>query len=184
MKTSKKRVLLIIDVQYEYLDGGLPIVDSDQSLPRIHQSIQIAKEHDIPVVLIQHLCPPGQLFGEGGHTADLEETLLTLPHDQIIQKRKPSSFSDTTLESYLKEIGCDTVVIAGYMTHMCCDSTARDAYHMGYDVEFLSDATGTINLTSPQGTVDAHLLHDTVLAIQSSMFSTVLSVDEWKNSLE
>ena len=43
----------------------------------------------------------------------------------------------------LREQGVDTVTIAGYMTHMCCDTTARQAGHRGFTVEFLRDANTT-----------------------------------------
>lgn len=181
------RVLLIIDVQNEYLNGCLPIVDSSISLPLIHQSIRIANAHQIPVVVVQHVSEVGEIepsaFVPDSHEVEVEKIVQLLPHNLLIQKHKPSCFHNTPLESFLMDIGCDTVVIAGYMTHMCCDTTAREAFHKGYQVEFLKDATGTVNLTTPLGTIDGHSLHETVLKVQSSMFSKVLSVGEWEKSL-
>lgn len=46
----------------------------------------------------------------------------------------------------MKERNIDTVSIAGYMTQICCDTTARQAFHRGYKVEFLRDATGTLDV--------------------------------------
>ena len=41
------------------------------------------------------------------------------------------------------------------MTQMCCDTTARQAYHLGFGVEFLSDATGTLAISNAAGAVTA-----------------------------
>ncbi len=69
----------------------------------------------------------------------------------LIEKNLPGSFTGTGLEEWLRERGITTVTIAGYMTHMCCDTTARQAVHRGFDVEFLSDATGTLPLSNSAG---------------------------------
>jgi len=66
---------------------------------------------------------------------------------------------------------------------MCCDTTARQAFHRGYKVEFLSDATGTLNLTNDAGTVSAEDLHRAILTVQQSMFSKVMTTAEWISAL-
>ena len=73
----------------------------------------------------------------------------------------------------------DRIVIAGYMTQMCCDTTARQACHEGYPVEFLSDATGTLACHNAAGSVSAEQLHTTILVVQASRFSEVLTTDQW-----
>ena len=65
------------------------------------------------------------------------------------------------------------------MTQMCCDTTARQAFHRGYAVDFLSDATGTLSVTNAAGTITAGDLHKAVLITQQMLFSRVLPTDEW-----
>jgi nicotinamidase-related amidase len=91
----------------------------------------------------------------------------------------PGSFTGTELESWLRRQGIDTVVITGYMTHMCCDTTARQAVHRGFNVEFLSDATGTLPLDNSAGQVSAEELHRSILCAQQMLLSEVLSTDMW-----
>ena len=62
---------------------------------------------------------------------------------------------------------------------MCCDTTAREAFHMGYSVEFLSDATGTIDVSNKVGTISSKDLHNATLIAQSLRFSNVISSDEF-----
>jgi nicotinamidase-related amidase len=71
------------------------------------------------------------------------------------------------------------VAIIGYMTHMCCDTTARQAVHRGFQCEFLSDATGTLALSNAGGTVTAEELHRSILTAQAQLLSEVLPSAEW-----
>lgn len=96
----------------------------------------------------------------------------------------PGSFAGTELESWLKENHIDTVVISGYMTQMCCDTTARQAMHLGFNVEFLSDATGTLDITSYAGEISARDLHNAILITQAMKFSEVISTEEWMGNIK
>jgi nicotinamidase-related amidase len=100
-------------------------------------------------------------------------------YDVLIGKNLPNSFTGTTLEEH----GITTLVISGYMTQMCCDTTAREGFHRGYKVKFLSDATGTLALKNDAGETTAENLHKTILVVQQSMFSTVMTTADWIQSL-
>jgi nicotinamidase-related amidase len=65
------------------------------------------------------------------------------------------------------------------MTQMCCDKIARQAFHLGFNVEFLSDATGTLDVFNYAGYVSAEELHRSVLVTQAMKFSEVLTVGDW-----
>ena len=65
------------------------------------------------------------------------------------------------------------------MTQMCCDTTARQAFHRGYNVNFLSGATGTLTITSTVGSVSDEELHRAILVTQAMVFSRVLTVSRW-----
>jgi nicotinamidase-related amidase len=66
---------------------------------------------------------------------------------------------------------------------MCCDTTARQAFHRGFAVNFLSDATGTLSVTNTAGTISAIDLHRAILITQQMRFSRVLTTDEWIKKL-
>ena len=88
-------------------------------------------------------------------------------------------FTGTGLNSWLEENNIDTIVISGYMTQMCCDTTARQAIHLDFNVEFLSDATGTLDISNSAGEISAEELHKAILITQAMRFSKVMSADEW-----
>jgi nicotinamidase-related amidase len=98
----------------------------------------------------------------------------------IIDKQLPGSFTGTQLQSWLEQHDVDSLVIVGYMTHMCIDSTTRQAMHLGLGVTVLEDATGTINLSDD---LPAELVHRVELGVLGDGFATVTSTHEWTSSL-
>ena len=101
------------------------------------------------------------------------------PRSHWIEKGLPGSFTGTDLEEWLRDREIDTVSVSGYMTHMCCDTTARQAAHRGFRVEFLSDATGTLPVKNSAGEVTAEELHRSILCAQQMMISEVIESEEW-----
>jgi nicotinamidase-related amidase len=176
-----KRALLIIDVQNEYFTGKLPISYPEGSLDHILQAMDAASVAGVPVVVIQHGVPQpdSATFRRGSREWELHPAVAERPRDALIEKTLPGSFTGTELEAWLRAREIDTVVIAGYMTQMCCDTTARQAMHMGLNVEFLSDATGTLAVKNGAGAVTAEELHRAILVTQAMRFSKVLSTAEW-----
>lgn len=176
-----KQVLLVIDVQNEYFSGALPVTYPEGSLGNILKAMDHAHSARMPVVVIRHTNPaPGApAFGQGSPGADLHPEIKKRQADLVIEKHYPGSFTGTELSAWLKENRITTVTIAGYMTQMCCDTTARQAFHEGYAVNFLSDATGTLSITNTAGSVSAAELHRAILVTQQMVFSRVLSTAEW-----
>lgn len=181
-----KRALLVIDVQNEYFTGKLPVTYPENSFENIIKVIDFANENSIPVLLIQHTNPgkDSATFKKGTDEHEIHDEVLKRDHDKIIEKNLPGSYTETELGSWLKENDIDTIVISGYMTQMCCDTTARQAMHLGFNVEFLSDATGTLDIANSAGHIGAEELHKAILITQAMRFSKVMSADEWIKAME
>jgi nicotinamidase-related amidase len=175
------RALLVIDVQREYFDGALPIRHPVGHLESILEVMDAATEKKIPVVVLRHHQPDPEspIFRKGSDMWQLLDEVECRPRDALIDKQMPGSFTNTSLHDFLKEKKVDTVCIAGYMTQMCCDTTAREAFHRGYKVEFLSDATGTLDVENKAGSVTAENLHESILVSQQMFLSDVLDKESW-----
>ena len=176
-----KEALLVIDVQNEYFTGKLPVTHPARSFENILRAMDWAHAGHIPVVVIQHtnLAPEAQTFRRGTPSWELHDEVKRRHADIVIEKTMPGSFTGTILGNWLQERSVDTVTIAGYMTQMCCDTTARQAFHRHYAVNFLSDATGTLSLANHGGSVSAEDLHRVILVTQQSKFSRVMTTEEW-----
>lgn len=175
------RCLLVIDVQNEYFVGKLPISYPENSLANILRVMDSANVAGVPVVVIQHGAPQpdSAVFRRGSLEWQLRSEVAVRPRSALIHKSLPGSFTGTDLEKWLRERNIDTVSIAGYMTQMCCDTTARQACHLGFKVEFLSDATGTLDVSNPAGSVSAEELHRAILVTQQMRFSEVMTAEQW-----
>ncbi len=155
----EKSALMVIDMQKFFLDphspsftvGGLAI------LPTLQRLIQAFREQGRPVIYTRHVHHPEHLDSgimgwwwegmciEGSPQSEIHDDLAPRPSDKVILKHRYSAFYNTDLETVLRCLGIEDLVIAGIMTNMCCESTARDAYFRDYRVFFLADGTGSIN---------------------------------------
>lgn len=180
-KATKNRALLVIDVQNEYFTGKLPVCYPEESLPKIVKAIETARNKGIPVVIIQHSMEGegASAFIKGSDSWQLHDSIKTEAADHYVEKHLPSAFVGTDLQVWLDANAIDTVVISGYMTQFCCDTTARYAMHLGYTVEFLSDGTATLGFENGAGKVSAEELHRAILVLQAARFSRVMTTDEW-----
>ena len=180
-----QRCLLVIDVQNEYFVGKLPVSYPENSLANVLRAMDAALIAGIPVVVLQHTAPQpdSSVFRRGSLEWQLRSEVAVRPRSALIHKTLPGSFTGTDLEAWLRERGIDTVAISGYMTQMCCDTTARQALHLGFKVEFLSDATGTLDISNEAGSVTAEDLHRAILVTQQMRFGQVMTTGEWVSRL-
>src|ERR1700743_3953039 len=117
-KQAPRRALIVIDVQNEYLSGTFridyPPVES--SSPNIAKAIDAANEHGVPVVLVQHVLPAdAPIFAEGSVGAQLHGVVADRPHNHVVTKVLPSTFSSAGFEDWLKENRIDTLTVIGYI---------------------------------------------------------------------
>lgn len=179
--TEIRKALLVIDVQNEYFTGRLPVTYPEGSLGNILKAMDRAALADIPVAIIQHTAPSqdSPTFRKGSDGWKLHPEIEERKRDILIEKNLPGSFTGTELEKWLRDKGVSRVAICGYMTQMCCDTTARQAFHLGFQVDFLSDATGTLSMQNSAGSISASDLHRAVLVTMAAKFGRVMRTEEW-----
>lgn len=186
MANKSSRALLVIDVQNDYAGGKLPIEypPVELSLANIGRAMDAAKAASIPVVAVQNVNPETAPFmAEGTPGADLHEVVASRGWDHYVRKNMPGAFTGTGLEAWLRERGIDTIAIVGYMTHNCDLSTAVQALHAGFSVEFLSDATGSLPYANRAGSASAEEIHRVTLVVMQSRFAAVISTGEWLDTV-
>jgi isochorismate hydrolase len=77
--------------------------------------------------------------------SEITVELLPLENDLIVRKTRYSAFIGTDLEEFLMIKMAKSVVICGVMTHLCCESTAREAFMKDFEVYFVVDGTAAQN---------------------------------------
>jgi nicotinamidase-related amidase len=182
MPTTSRRALIVIDVQNEYVTGGLPIEypDVQTSLANIGRVMDAARAASVPVVVVQNFAPPdAPLFARGTQGGDLHPVVASRVRDHYVEKSLPSAFADTDLAQWLAEHQIDTLTVAGYMTHNCVSSTIFHALHAGFSVEFLADASGAVPYSNSAGVASAEAIHHVFSVVLESRFAAVVDTDRW-----
>jgi ureidoacrylate peracid hydrolase len=95
----------------------------------------------------QHFETMRAAFARGAPYWQLTPELDVAAQDLIVDKTRFSAFipGTCTLDEQLKARGIDTLIISGTLTNCCCESTARDALQMGYNIIFLTDANAALS---------------------------------------
>lgn len=151
--------VVVIDAQREYVDGKLPLVGVQTALSEIAALLARARALASPIIHIQHRGRPGGAFGPDTAGYPIAEAAAPRPGEPVVQKTLPNSFAGTDLKAQLDAVGKKELIIAGFMTHMCVEATARAAIDLGLKATVVAAATATRDLPDP-------LTGDTVLAAE------------------
>ena len=167
--------LVLIDCQNTYTSGVMELDGVQAALEEAAGLLDRARSAGIPVIHIQHDDDPGSLYDVSGHSGAIVDRVAPRG-EQVVVKNYPNSFVGTDLDARLKAIGAQNLVIAGFMTHMCVNSTARGAFNLGYSPTVVAAATATRALPCVgQGEVSAENLQAASLAALSDLFAVVVS---------
>jgi nicotinamidase-related amidase len=174
-----RAALVLIDVQREYFaeSGPLRIPDGQMVLSRLRHLLEDYREANMPIVHIRHEEAPGApVFAADGKLVETMPDVAPRHIEPVVTKHSPGAFTETELSAVLTQQAARSVVIAGFMTHMCCDTTARQARARGLNVIFLTDGTATRNLTLGDRTIDYADVQAATLAAQADGFSQLADV--------
>ncbi len=175
-------VVVIIDAQNEYVSGKLPLAGVDAALARIADLLAAARAAGAPIIHVAQRGRPGGLFDPDGETFKFAAPAAPQAGEAVVEKPLPNAFAKTDLDAKLQATGRKTLVIAGFMTHMCVSATTRSALDHGYTVTVAADAAATRALPDPLGGADlpAENIHRTALAELADRFATVARVADIK----
>ncbi len=85
----------------------------------------------------------------------------------------------TGLEQQLYAAGVTNVILTGFMTHMCVNSTARGAFNLGFHPTVVAGATATRDLPGADGAVvPAAAMQVASLAGLRDMFAVVVGTSD------
>lgn len=145
-------VVVVIDAQKEYTEGALPLVGIDRSIAALAAFLARARAAHVPIIhVVQIGKPGGRIFASDGPFASVIDAVKPQPGEIVVEKRLPSSFTATTLEQELVRLGKKNLVLTGYMTHMCLNSTTRAAAETGYHCTVVAELTATRDLPDGRG---------------------------------
>jgi len=96
--------------------------------------------------------------------------------DIVVVKDVNSGFIGTSLEIQLRRAGINRLVVVGFFTNICVETTVRMAGNMGFDTYLVEDACATTNRVGPDGVDhDPGLVHQMAVASMHGEFCTAIS---------
>lgn len=192
--------LLLIDAQKIYTTPGSPLYVHGHetviaNMNRLMKAFTAAGESIIYVRhqhkkdgsdlgrMFDYLGTPAEPgFVEGTPNVDYDPALDIVSPALHIVKQRYSCFPATGLADILRKSRVDTIVVTGFMTNYCCETTARQAHDMDFFVDFIMDATGCPDLSKD---VTQEKIKSVVAASLQGGFARVQTTDQFlKNAFQ
>jgi nicotinamidase-related amidase len=176
--SGMNRALLVIDVQESFrvrAEDWNTMANPDIA-KQVTRLVDSAREHDDLVVWVLHAEPGSDTVFDPpqGYVRPLDE-LSPEPGEPIVVKTSINAFTTTNLQQLLVQNGVREVAICGIRTEQCCETTARVASDLGFDVTFVADATSTSGI---EGLSAEDIIDRTVRVLEAREFATIATTDE------
>jgi len=147
--------LLVIDVQESFrhrpffTEDDLPAYLAAQNA-----LIEGAAAHGVPVVRIFHRAgpetPDNPFSAASGRVRPLAG-LAAFEAAATFTKSRHSALVGTGLDVWLTQHGIGRLIVSGIRTEQCCETTTRHASDLGWQVDFVPEATLTWDMQQPDG---------------------------------
>jgi nicotinamidase-related amidase len=176
--SAAKTALLVVDVQESFRhrpywsDANAPaFVDRLQSL------IDGAKNCSVPILQIFHVEEEGVFSTASGYVKTMEDIDIT--PDAIFHKRSHSALVGSGVDVWLVQHGINRLIVSGIRSEQCCETTTRHASDLGYQVQYVTEATLTFAMTDRQGRVwAADEIKARTELVLDGRFAQIVTVEE------
>ena len=173
---ASRSALLLMGTQLGFLSARWGTSSNPDAPSRAAKLLEAWRRRREPVVFCQHLSrEKGSPLADGTRGCEFIPELTPRARELVVRKHHNSAFAGTDLEARLKALEVANVVLAGFTTNHCVDSTARSAFDRGFRVFVVSDAVAAFDRIGPDGTpYPAAMLQAATLAILHQEYATVL----------
>lgn len=188
------RALLVIDVQESFRKRPLwQAISNPRIADDVTRLVDGVRASDDLVVWILHTEPgSGGTFDPASGHVRLMDPLAPHAGEPLFTKTSHNAFTTTGLQRLLTQRGITELAICGIRTEQCCETTARVASDLGYQVTFITEATATNPIAHrdapPEQTVEELLADPRTLAASTVIerteyalagrFATIATIEE------
>lgn len=167
--------LIMIDCQNTYRSGVMQLNGVETAILEAKVLLEMARDQKTPIFHIQHDGGPGTPYDIRAEIGMISDEVAPIAGEPVITKHYPNSFIQTSLDEQLKALGIQNIILAGFMTHMCINSTAHGGFNLGYAPTIVASATATRDLPGSDGTVvPAQAVHAAALAATRDLYAVVV----------
>ena len=171
----KDSALIMVDCQNTYRHGIMQLTNVEAAILEAQKLLNMARDLNIPIIHIQHDAGVDSPYDVTAEIGQISSEVAPKNGENVITKNYPNAFIATPLEAQLKALGIENLILAGFMTHMCINSTARGAFNLGFKPTVVASACATRSLVGANGkTIDAQTMHEAALAAVRDLFAVVV----------
>lgn len=169
-------VLIMIDFQNTYRTGVMALEGAEEALAAGARLLERARAAGTPVIHVINDGGENTPYDIRAHIGAISDEVAPVDGEAVVVKQVPNAFHATELEKTLQDLGGGKdLVLAGFMTHMCVNYTAQEAFNLGYRPTVVAESTATRALTTPDGTVlPAATLQAAALTAITDVFGIVV----------
>lgn len=148
-----KPLLLVIDAQQGFREADYWGSSANpKALSNIETLVSAFRSKGLPIAVVKHNSKNPNSPLHSGNKGNQLEPFLDGVREVVIQKSVNSAFyGSPDLQHWLTDRGHRRLIICGITTNFCCETTARMAGNLGYEVDFVLDATDAFDAVSPSG---------------------------------
>jgi len=172
----KDSALIMIDLQNTYRKGVMQLTGVEEAIIEDRKLLEMARDHKIPIFHIRHDGGVGTPYDVSAEIGAISDEVGPIAGEPIITKNYPNSFIQTDLDQQLKAMGIEKIVLAGFMTHMCINSTAHGGFNLGYAPTVVASTTATRPLEAANGKVlTAQQVQDAAIASTRDLYAAIIN---------
>jgi nicotinamidase-related amidase len=188
-----RTALLVVDMEEDFVRGPMAVPGAEELAHRLAPFIAAARDAGLLIVFVTQALPAGDLgpfarfdvvregraLREGSPGVQVVPELGAQPGDCFVVKRGFGAFLGTGLDELLHTHDVSRVLVCGISAHVCCDTTVREAFQLGYDPVYLVDGVTMGDLPDHGwGSIDAETAQRVVATTIAHRFGAVASLDE------
>jgi nicotinamidase-related amidase len=148
--SNLETALLVVDAQESFRNRPYwNDRDVRAFLERLQALIDGARASGIPVVQIFHVEESGVFSLSSGYVKTMAG--ISIAPDVTFHKRSHSALVGSGLDVWLVQHGIRRLIVSGIRTEQCCETTTRHASDLGYQVDYVTEATLTFPMTDRHG---------------------------------
>jgi len=139
-----KAAVLVIDVQVGLFCTKPPPFEATEVIARINSVAGKARAAAVPIIFIQNDgSPEGNWLVPHTDGWQIHPDLNRAPDEPVVRKKTGDAFCGTDLERMFRADGVRSLILTGYATEFCIDSTLRSGGSKGFEIYVISDAHTT-----------------------------------------
>jgi len=158
-----KTAVVVIDMINDFVTGVFKSERAAKIIPNIKRLLEFARKQGVPIIYATDAHLPNvdlefEVWGlhavKGSWGAEIINELKPEKGDFRVLKQKYSAFQGTDLDTLLRELKIDSLVLTGVVTDICIQHTAADAFFRGYKLIVPKDCVEAVDESTQKAAIE------------------------------